>query len=61
MHEVMRAIQFGIGVELHPELRFSGKDLVVMLVKRAKLRRFIDLRYNDDCGAVCRNYTCLRG
>ena len=39
------AIQFGIQVELSPEMRFSGKDLVDMLVHKAKQYRFTNLRY----------------
>lgn len=37
------AIQFGIQVELSPEMRFSGKDLVDMLVHN--MYRFTNLRY----------------
>lgn len=38
------AIQFGIQVELYPEMSFSGKDLVDMLVLKARRYQFADLR-----------------
>lgn len=40
------AIQFGIKVELQMEMRFSGKDLVDMLVVKTNQYQFTHLRYS---------------
>ena len=39
------AIQFGLDVKLSPEVRFTVKNLVDMLVHKTKRYRFRDLRY----------------
>ena len=39
------AIQVGLKVELSQGMRFSGKNLVELLVHKARRYRFVDLRY----------------
>ena len=53
------AIQVGLKVELSQEMRFSGKNLVDLLVHKAGQYRFVDLEYVHlyICVLIVNNFT----